>query len=173
MNEGKFTMRGRAGALGKTGKGTPQIGVELVVTQGEFTGETIVWYGYFSDAAQEITFRQLRTLGWEGDDLSNLAGIDKNEVTVYLKEEEYNGEYNLKVKGIYPLGGAGIANPMSDAEAKAFAAQQKGNAIASRTAGQPKPGENRKKPSRPKSPPQHMGQDVPSDRHGADDDIPF
>jgi hypothetical protein len=159
MDEAKYTMRAIAGGLGKTHGGNPQIGVELVVTQGPNAGERITWYGYFTDKAKEITFRTLRTLGWEGDDLSNLAGIDKNEVTVYVKNEEYQGVWSLKVKGIYPLGGAGLANPMSEAEAKSFAAVMKGDAIASRGNGSsaPKP-----KAKAERKPAQH-----------ADDDIPF
>lgn len=167
MNEGRYTMRAVGGALGKAKTGTPQIGIELAVTQGEEVGQKIWYYGYFTDAAQEYTFKALRTMGWEGDDLTDLKGIEKNEVTVIVALEEYDGKENLKVKGIFPLGGSGVANPMSDAEAKKFAALMKGAAIASRTAGQPAPGENRKKQSRPKPP--------PADDFGApaDDDIPF
>jgi hypothetical protein len=172
MNEGKYTMRATAGGLGKTKSGNPQIGVELMVSQGDGLGERITWYGYFTDASKDITFRTLRTLGWEGDDLSNLAGIDKNEVTVYLKEEEWEGKWSLKVKGIYPLGGAGIANPMSDAEAKSFAAVMKGDAIASRTGSGSKTESGKPRPkSKAKPPPDNAR--MPADDQPLDDDIPF
>lgn len=175
-------MRALGGALTTAKTGTPGIGIELAVTQGDEVGQKIWYYGYFSDAAKEYTFKTLRTLGWETDDLTDLRGIDKNEVSVIVALEEYNGQENLKVKGVYPLGGAGVANPMSDAEAKRFAATMKGDAIASRTAGQPAPGENRKKQSRPNPPPRGTGDfgrgargTDPDDFGGGatDDDIPF
>jgi hypothetical protein len=175
MNEGRYTMRAIGGALGHAKTGTPQIGIELAVTEGDYVGQRIWYYGYFSDAAKEYTFRALRTLGWEGDDLTDLRGIEKNDVTVIVAAEEYNGNSSLKVKGIYPLGGSGVANPMDDAEAKKFAALMKGDAIASRTAGQPAPGENRKKQSKPKPPPSGGASDgaYGGMMNPSDDDIPF
>lgn len=163
MEDGRYTMRGVAAALGKAATGTPQIGVDLVVTQGENAGERIAWYGYFTAGAQEFAFRALRDLGWEGDDLTNLAGIDKNEVTVYVGTEEYKGELKQKVKAIYPLGVAGIANPLTEAEAKVLAAQLKGAAIASRG---PKPASKPKAPTKSET-------ERRSILDKTDDDIPF
>lgn len=169
MEDGRYTMRGIAGALGKANTGTVQIGVELEVTQGESQGERITYYGFFTANAQEYTFRTMRDLGWEGDDLTNLAGLDKNEVTVYVGTEEWKGELKQKVKAIYPLGGAGIANPLTEAEAKVLAAQLKGAAIASRG---PKPAS---KPKAKKPAPQDS--DSTRGAYGgagsSDDDIPF
>lgn len=168
MEDGRYVMRGIAGALGKANTGTPQIGIELMVTQGESEGQRITYYGFFTPNASEYTFKTMRDLGWEGDDITNLAGLDKNEVTVYVGTEVHEGKQRQKVKAIYPLGGAGIANPLSDTEAKVLAAQMKGAAIASRSA---------KPADKPKSKPatrQTTRQLPPADFGGnPDDDIPF
>lgn len=171
-----YTMRGVSGGLGKTKDGKPQLGIQLMVVDGDdCAGETITYYGYFSDNAKAYTFTNLRTLGWEGDDLSNLEGITKNEVRVLVAEEEYNGAYSLKVKGIYPLGGAGLANPMSEAEAKTFAKTMMGDVISHRTGGQPSAASSKPKPKAPpKNQSRRNGPDEYDSFGGAsDDDIPF
>ncbi len=173
MEDGYYTMKGVAGGLGNAKTGTPQIAVQLVVSQGPAKGESITWFGTFTDNATEYTFAALRTLGWEGDDLTNLAGLDKNEVRVHVKTEEYQGKWNQKAKGIYPLGGLGLANPMSERDAKAFAATMKGAAVASRSAVASAKPANGKPKAKPAARQQPAGRgpdfaDMPND-----DDIPF
>lgn len=179
MDSGQYyTMKAFTGGLGKTKGGHPQLGVELQVTEDNCLGERITWYGYFTDKSKEITFRTLRTLGWEGDDLSDLRGIDKNEVRVLVAEEEYEGKHTLKVKGIYPLGGAGLVNPMTEAEAKAFAATMKGDVIAARTAAGSKTESSKPRGKTKATPPPDNARmppprDPPDFGGAADDDIPF
>ena len=174
MESGQYyTMKAVAGGLGKTQGGNPQLGVELQVVEENCRGERITWYGYFSDKAKEFTFRTLRTLGWEGDDLSNLAGIEKNEVRVLVADEEYEGKVSLKVKGVYPLGGAGLANPMTEAEAKAFAATMKGDVIAFRNAAGSKTESSKPRPKSKAAAPPANAKLPPRDEYGQDDDIPF
>lgn len=133
MIPGRYKGRAASWGLGHSEKGTPQIAIELQVTEGDLIGESITLYGAFTDAAHPYTFKTMRTLGWEGDDLGDLTGIDKNEVSFVVAEEEYNGERKLKVKGVYPLGVA-LKNPMTPEQTRAFAAQMKGAAVASRGA---------------------------------------
>jgi len=175
MESGQYyTMKAVAGGLGKTQGGNPQLGVELQVVEENCRGERITWYGYFSDKAKEFAFRTLRTLGWEGDDLSNLTGIEKNEVRVLVAEEEYEGKLSLKVKGVYPLGGAGLANPMTEAEAKAFAATMRGDVIAFRNASGTKTESSKPRPKTKATPPPSSAR-LPDRDFGepSDDDIPF
>lgn len=142
MDDGRYVARACAGALGYTSKQKPQIAIDLEITQGESAGQHVTWYGYFSDAAHERTFAALRTLGWEGDDLSDLTGIDKNEVSITLKSEEYEGKWTQKVAWINPLGGLVLKDRMDASQLKAFAASMRGAAIASRSgngASTPKP----------------------------------
>lgn len=118
--------------MGYASNGTEQIAVALSPSSGPSAGDSITWYGFFTESAQEITYRQMRTLGWAGDDLSDLSGLDTNEVSFTVKTENYQGKDRQKVAGIFPLGGVVLKNEMTPEQLKAFAARQKGNAIASR-----------------------------------------
>ena len=134
MQEGRFKARACSWGLGYTSTGKEQVAVELKLTEEVFTGERITWYGYFTEGTQERTFESLRALGWEGDDLSNLTGLDKNEVSIVVQGEEYQGRTSLKVKFINPLGGLALKETMTPDQAKAFARRMKGWAVASRQA---------------------------------------
>lgn len=169
MEPGRYKARAVSWGLGHSQKGTPQIAIELQVLEGQCEGESMTWYGSFSEAAHPYTFNSMRTLGWEGDDLGDLSTLNKNEVQITVAEEEYNGEVNLRVKWINPLGGLALKDPMKPDQIKAFAARMKGAAVASR-GGSPFAG-------KPKN--QSRGGSTARDEHAprepapADDDIPF
>ncbi len=164
MEAGRYKARAVSAGLGYTSGDKPQVAVELQITEGDAAGELVTWFGYFTDKTHERTFSALRTLGWQGDDLSDLTGIDANEVSITMKEEEYEGKLALKVAWINPLGGVGLKKPMTPAQAKAFAGQMKGAAVASRGL---KTG-NAKPAGKPTT-----KQQVPADYPSGDDDIPF
>lgn len=132
--KGRFRARGVTAALGTSSNGNPQIGVELTILDGEYQGASITWYGSFTDAATPYTLEALDNLGWTGDDLSNLTGIDRNEVSIVVDEEEYEGEVRDKVKYINKPGGLAMKNAMSEGQQKAFAASMKGAVLAHRQA---------------------------------------
>ena len=111
------------------------VAVRFEVTEGEFQGEWITWYAYFTDKAVEYTMANLRTCGWTGDDLADLSSINGSaDVVIVLVEEEFNGETTLKVKYINdPNGGGVMLNaPMDETARKSFAAKMRGAAVASR-----------------------------------------
>jgi hypothetical protein len=132
---GSYLARGVSGGLGFTRGGKEQVAVELQILDEAFAGETITWFGYFTEGTQERTLETLRTLGWKTDDLDNLDGIADNDVRVVLAEEEYDGKTSLKVKWINKLGGLALKTPMSEEQAKAFARQMKGTVLATAPAG--------------------------------------
>lgn len=110
--------------LGKSNtKGTPQVEVDFEVTDGPEDGATLKHFMYLSDAAIQYTVKDLRTLGWKGDDVSNITGLDR-KVELVLEPEEYKGQTRDKVKFINDPtdrpGSQGIDNP------GAFAASLKG-----------------------------------------------
>ena len=129
---GTYTARALEADLGDTKKGDPQVAVLLQVVDEEFAGETITWFGYFTDKTKARTLESLRMLGWATDDLSDLAGISDNEVKIVLEEDTYEGKTSLRVKWINRLGGLALKTPMSADRKKAFAAQMRGEAILSR-----------------------------------------
>lgn len=130
---GKWKARAVEAALGYTSKNTPQVAVAFRFLEGECTGDIITYYGFFSDKTQEKTLEGLRHCGWTGDDLSDLSGIDANEVYIVVEHEDgQDGKAYAKVRWINSglSGGAALANRMSPDEAKAFAASMKGAVLA-------------------------------------------
>lgn len=142
LAEGRYKARGVEGALGMTGTGREQVAVLVEVTQGEHAGEQLTWYGYFTEKTVDRTFESLRLLGWEGDDLTDLRGINANEVSIEVEhEEDSEGRKRARVKWINGGGGLVMKERLAEGAARAFAARMKGAAIASRqkSGGAPKP----------------------------------
>lgn len=132
--EGTFKARATEGALGWTSKGKEQIAVSFVLLEGDAEGSQITWYGYFSDKTQDRTIESLRVCGWQGDDLSDLTGIDANEVWLVIEHEENDqGEVRARVRWVNGGGGVQMKEPMAADQAKAFAARMKGAVMAQRS----------------------------------------
>lgn len=168
LQAGTFRARGVSGALGYTKDHNPQVVVELQILDDDHAGETLAWYGFFTEKTQERTLEALRILGWKTDDLSDLDGITSNEIDVVVKEEEFEGVVRLRAAWINRRGGAVLKAPMSPQEAKAFAASMRGKAVASRAAtGTPTAG----KPAAQR--PRTAAKEQPPVSGETDDGIPF
>jgi hypothetical protein len=174
---GKYAARATSGALATAKTGTPQVGVEFQITQGEHAGQCMTWYGFFTDLTTDRTIESLRHCGWQGDDLSDLRGIDANEVQIVIDEEQdKEGNFRQRIRWVNAMGGLALQGRMDEQSAKAFAASMRARAAAIRPGGAKpaaKPGTNgAARPSSSRSsPPPHTD----ADRRGApgDDDIPF
>lgn len=136
IEAGIYKCRGIAGSeqYGSTTNGNDQIALNLDLFE---IGQQVTTFLVFTDASAQFGIDRLRALGWEGDDLSNLAGIDKAEAQVQIKYEEYQGKQQMRVQ-ILTGGGVVLQNQMNDASKRAFAAKFKSLATASR-AGTAKP----------------------------------
>lgn len=140
LSKGTYRARGITGALGFTNNGNPQVAVRLQITDQAHSGETITWYGYFTDNTTERTLDSLRILGWAADELSDLTGIDANEVEIVVDEEEYNGQQKLRVRWINEIRGPLVA-PMTADQLRVFSAKMKGAAVAAKRRATAKPGQ--------------------------------
>jgi hypothetical protein len=99
-NRRYYLARARNWTLGISSTNKEQIAVELVLPAGSPDGEALPWYGYFTDSTFERTIESLRYLGWEGTDLSDgLPGLDKNEVSIVVEDEEYEGKVSPRSSG--------------------------------------------------------------------------
>lgn len=134
LTPGTYNARGVSAQLGTTNDGKEQVAVDLVFTDGEFAGRHITWFGYFSEKTIDRTFESLRYLGWEGDDLADLRGVDRNDVSIVLEEEVYEGKSRIKVRWINRGGGLALKQPMTADQARVFAARMKARAAAHRAA---------------------------------------
>ena len=164
--QGTYRAKAREAALAESSKGTPEIAVEFVMCAPEMEGQTITWHGYLSEKTEARTIESLRLCGWKGDDLTDLAGLDSNEVNIVVEHEEYEGETHARVKWVNRAGGLAVKAPMSADKAKAFAASMKNRIRSIDAAKGTKPAGRQSSP-----PPGH-----PAGESGApmqDDDIPF
>lgn len=124
--EGIFRARAVEGQFGYTNGGKEQVAVTFLLEG----GQRLTWYGYFTEKTEERTFESLRYCGWEGTDLSDLTGIDRNEVELVVEEEEYDGKVKSKVQWVNRPSSPVMARPMDKAQVKSFAERMKGKLLA-------------------------------------------
>lgn len=183
IEQGKYRGRAREWALGIAGTGTKQIGVVFDIL--DMPGEKISWYGYFTDGAFDRTIESMRHCGWEGVDLTDLSGMDRNEVILVvehepvtdasgtpLNDESGHPRMRAKVRWVNSQGGLAMANALEGNDLAAFAAQMRGRIAAldprqarARPAARPASGQVRTSArsgtpdGRPEPPP--IGDDIP------------
>lgn len=113
-------------ALAETSKGSEQIAVRFEITTPESEFNHITWYGYFTDKTFERTIESLRFCGWVDYDVSDIKGLDKNEVDLVIEDEENEqGAIHPKVRWVNRAGGLAIKAPLSGEKAKSFAASMR------------------------------------------------
>lgn len=165
IEPGKYIARATSANLGYTKGGKEQIAVTFKLS----TGESITWYGSFSDAAFDRTIKSLRACGWQGDDLSQLGtALIQNVELVIDYEDDLQGKPRPKVKWVNELGGGGgLSNPMSPKQAADFARRMKPQ-LATAAGGnrEPRRAEPRARRQAPES------NELP-DEDAGEDDIPF
>lgn len=184
IEQGKYRGRAREWALGVAGTGTKQIGVVFDLI--DKPGEAITWYGYFTDKAFDRTIESMRHCGWEGVDLSDLAGMDRNEVILVvehepetdesgtpLNDENGNPRMRARVRWVNSQGGLAMANALEGNDLAAFAAQMRGRIAAldprqarAKPAARPSSGQAQRPPTRAGTPdgrpePPPIGDDIP------------
>lgn len=167
---GQYRARGVSAQLGFTNADKEQVAISFALLQPGFEGQHMPYYGTFSEKALEHTLKALRACGWKGVDLSDLSGIDANEVVLVIEHETFEGVTRAKVKWVND-GTAGLLKKVMDpAAAKSFAQRMRG-AIATADASRPAPGAKpaAKPVARPEPPPLT---DADAPRGGAND-IPF
>ncbi len=118
------TYRGRAikgsEQYGQTSNGNDQIVIDLDLFE---LGEKVSTFLVFTDKAAQYSLDRLRACGWTGDDLSNLSGIDANEVDVSVKYEMWEGQERMKVQILTGGGAVKLKDQLDDKGKKAFAAK--------------------------------------------------
>lgn len=125
---GRYKARGVDGKLALTNDGKPQVAVLVrIEDEGPWNGWEMTWYGYFSEKSQKRTIESLRFLGWQGDDLDNLVGIDGNEVSLTVEHDTGDdGVTRAKAAWINRAGAIAVKNIMDDGTARNFAERMKG-----------------------------------------------
>lgn len=153
--------------------GNEQVGVSFRITQGEYAGRVLTWYGFFNTPENsQRTVKSLRACGWKGDDVTNLEGLATDEVSIVVEVDDYNpSKPTNKVAWVNGGGGVAMKNVMTPQQKKALAARMKGLILAG--GGGQKPAANGAR-----RPPQQRVMEEPPDDYGggfggSDNDIPF
>jgi hypothetical protein len=124
--------KGVTADLGYTGNGREQVAVQFQIIDGPYAGRSLTWYGFFGDELNgnakktptEITIKALRACGWSGDDITDLKGIDSEEVELVIVVDNYQGKTSNKVKWVNkPGGGLALKERMDDKARAAFKAR--------------------------------------------------
>lgn len=169
------TYRGRAteAQLGTTSTGKEQVAISFQLLTPGYEGQHLPYYGLFTDAALEITVKALRACGWQGVDLSDLTGIDTNEVNLVVEHETYNGVTRARIKWVNDGTAGLLKNVLGDTERKAFAQRMRGAIAALGTPGPAKPAQQTR-PATPRPAAQRQGGVMPPEPPPhTDADIPF
>jgi len=125
---------------GYTRNGHEHVAVPLEVIEGEAAGQSITWFGNFgTDKGIEIAVKALRACGWEGDDIANLVGIEKNEVEIVLALNEYEGKSRLQVQWINRPGDGKVKlqQPMNGQQRTLFGQRVRAQMLAGGSAAKP------------------------------------
>lgn len=104
-------------------KGTNFVRVTFEIVDGEFKGGRVSWDGYFTDASSQRTVESLTHCGcvFPDNDVTNLAGIDANEVSLDVEHEEYDGKTYARVAWVNSLSrGIKAELKMGDTQKAAF-----------------------------------------------------
>lgn len=169
-NKRTYRAKAKSAALGESSKGNEQVAVEFQVLTEGASHDTLIWYGYFTDATVDRTIQSLRYMGWEGDDLSNLQGIDKNEVDLVVEDETYEGQTFAKVQWVNKPGGLALKAPLSPERAQSFAAKMRERIKAIDAAGGKRATSSAPKPQQQSVPPSLAQPEPPPI---SDADLPF
>lgn len=123
---GTYDMRATDADLGYTAgsenePAKPQVAILLEFVEGPYAGQSLTWYGFFTEKTKTGTMRALRLLGLTGNDISDLSTVRGNAPCVVVTEPDLQGVARAKVRFI---GGGALAlkNVMSEEQKKAFAA---------------------------------------------------
>lgn len=110
--------------FGETGNGNPQVVIHYEITEGEYKGRRLPWFGYFTDDATDRTLESIRISGFADDDLSKLPSTPlKSKVTLTVEHNTYEDKTHARVAWVNKPGGAilKVANPLNQKALKGLA----------------------------------------------------
>lgn len=117
MKVGRIKAKKVGGDFGYSSKGGEQVAVLFETID----GETITWYGHFTEKTAETTFKTLALLG-VSNDLANINEPSDIEVTLVIVEEADNeGTMQFKVRWVNGGDGVALAKRMDPGQRAAFA----------------------------------------------------
>lgn len=152
--------------FGESSKGTKQVLMQFRILDGDFAGEVLPWFGYFTTKTVDNTLKAMRVCGMKGEDLYSLWGANAQElnqqvsIVTELNTNPENGKTHARVAWVNsPGGGNGIKlkAPMAKDDMRKFAAQMKSRVKAIPEVSAPVFADD----VAPTPPPQDAGDDLP------------
>ena len=172
LENGTYRAKAVEAKLGLSQNGNEQVGVRFALLDRE--GESITWYGTFTEAATEIALRGLRAAGWKGDDLSDLSSLCNGsapEVELVVERETYQDKTRAKVKFINSAGGLAMKQALGPEQAKAFAERMRAKVLVfNQAVGKPAEAKPKRNAAPGEPPLDHLEGQDPT---GQVEDIPF
>ena len=104
-------------------------GNEMVVVTFHVPSEScnVTWYGTFaSTKGSNVALRALKAMGWDGDDITDLAGCTRNEVDLVVEMEVWEGITSPKVRWVNEPRKGSVGEAMDAARKAAFRDRIKG-----------------------------------------------
>lgn len=130
-NKRYYKAKAAEWSLGETSQGNPQVVVLFNILDEGAQETRLTWYGYFTEKTTDKTIESLRICGWQGEDLTDLTGLDTNEVSLVVEDEEYTDEQSgqvstrARVRWVNKAGGLSVKQPLTGEKAQAFAASMR------------------------------------------------
>lgn len=126
-----YRAKAKEWTMAEASTGTVMIVVLFdILTEGA-EEKSLTWRGYFGEKSTDRTIESLRHMGFEGDDLTQLEGLDRNEVDLTVEDEEYtdaeSGEVktSAKVQWVNKPKALSVKKVLEGDSLKSFAAQMK------------------------------------------------
>jgi hypothetical protein len=106
--------------------GTEQVGVRVECLDGELAGQSVTWYGYFTEQSERRTLESLAIMGGDINDVIPLPGLGSTEFELVLEEETADdGSVHYKPAFVNRIGVA-MKQQMDEGQKRAFAARMRG-----------------------------------------------
>jgi len=126
IEKGTYPARAVEWKLGITSQGTEHIAVLLQLED----GRQITWYGYFTEKTMERTLDSLEYMGWDGEDITNPVGLDRNTVFVVVEHKEHDGKTYAEARWINRAGGLAVKEELAGGALHAFKERMQGAVMA-------------------------------------------
>lgn len=112
----------KAKAVSATLEKSPEKGTQNAHVKFQLeSGETLDWYGYFTEKTEARTIEALLLCGWDGQDFVTFRGVTTNVVHVVVEHETYNGQTRAKIAWVNDPNRTVGGKPMEAAEVSSFA----------------------------------------------------
>lgn len=176
---GKYVAKAVHAELGHAKTGSEMIAVLFEITEGEYTGQRITWWGYFSEKTAKRTVESLKYTGWRGD-WESWDGLGTKRVELDVQEEaDGQGGVRLRVQWVNPVSIIKKDSAMSPTQRVAFAGKMRSlvTQVLTGAEGAPPSAAPRavppQRPAQPQQPRPRVQQQPPPPAWGADDEVPF